>query len=137
MFTGFQLDTTSKPLPLGVRIVVTLNSQDEEPFTFAITPLGISRNFKPEIAGPQPVASDIVTVERTPSSLGHRFIIHLPEDQRIFIGDFPQRVAFEITIERQAITYWLPSNKVLVVVDGNQCDLFQAKEFSPGYPLPD
>ena len=137
MFTGFQLDTTSKQLPLGVRIVVTLNSQDEESFTFAITPQGISRNFKPEIAGPQPVASDVVTIEHTPSSLAHRFIIHLPEDQRIFIGDFPQRVAFEITIERQAITYWLPSNRVLVVVDGNQCDLFQAKEFSPGYPLPD
>lgn len=133
MITGFQLDPTSKALPLGVRIVVTLTNPYDDPYTFAITPIGILRNFNQEICEVKPTATDQITLEETPTSLGHRFIFHMPEDQRLLIGRFPERVAFDISVERQGATSWLPTNRVLFVVDGPECHGYQAKEFNQAF----
>lgn len=133
MFTGFQLDPASKRLPLGVRMVVSLTSDGEEPFTLAITPIGVLPDFRHEVNPPNPRFEDEIRIQHTPDTLSQRFIIHLPEDQRILLGDFPARIAFEITVERQTVGTWQPSNKALVVLDGSECQLFQAREFTPGY----
>lgn len=142
MFTGFQLDPSSPRLPLGVRIVVSLTAEGEEPFTLAITPIGVIQNYRfpAEILNEEnihPYPRDVINVQYTPGSLAQRHIIQLPEDQRLLIGNLPGTFSFDIFVERQFDSQWRTTNRVLAVTDGHEFSLFQAKEYTKPYvPAP-
>lgn len=129
MITGFQLDTSTKPVPLGVRVILTLSSPGEESFTFAISAGGVFQNYTHQPTPPKPNPNDEIWVERTPSSKTHRFIIHTPGNQKILIGDFPIKISFEVIAERNIVNGWMTTNKVLIVLENNDYKIFQAREF--------
>lgn len=131
MLTGFQLDSNSKSVPFGTRIVVTLSSPGEDSFTFAISSGELIQNYISKPSSPKPQLSDEIWLEPTPDSDTQRFVIHTPEGQRIIVGDFPDPVSFEITVERKFANKWMTTNKVLVVVEKNKNQIFQAREFAP------
>lgn len=130
MLTGFEIDTKAKSLPFGVRILVSLMAKDESPFTVAILTHGVEQDFYSAPVQIKPYPADEISVQATPLSIGHRYIINLPEEQRIFVGDFPNRVAFEITVQRFHQVSWFATNRVLAIFDGSDCKMFQAKEFA-------
>lgn len=142
MFTGFQVDASSPRLPLGVRIIISLTAPNEEPFTIAITPIGVIDNYRfpMELLAEEnihPLAKDVISVEYTPASLAQRHIIVLPENQRLLIGNLPSMLTFDIFVERQFANSWKTTNRVLVITDGFELNLFQAKQYTKEYvPVP-
>lgn len=130
MINGFQLDSKSKSVPVGLRIVLTLRSPDKDKFTLAISALGVIQNYAHRPRPPRPDPKDEVWIEPTPESKRQRFIIHTPGNQRILLGDFPFRIAIEISVEREVPTGWLTTNKVLVVLDKSDIEILQAREFA-------
>ena len=130
MINGFQLDSKSKSVPVGLRIVLTLRSPDKDKFTLAISALGVIQNYAHRPRPPKPDPKDEVWIEPTPESKRQRFIIHTPGNQRILLGDFPFRIAIEISVEREVPTGWLTTNKVLVVLDKSDIEILQAREFA-------
>lgn len=137
MITGFQLDFNNKPVPSGVRIVLTLLSSGEEPYTFAIQATGVRQNYLPKPSSPKPNSDDEIWVEPTPASTHHRFIIHTPENQKILLGDFPVRISFEIFVERKVDNEWATTNKVLIIFDKTDHLIFQAREFNLNNEIPE
>lgn len=130
MINGFQLDSKSKSVPVGLRIVLTLRSPDKDKFTLAISALGVIQNYAHRPRPPKPDPKDEVWIEPTPENKRQRFIIHTPGNQRILLGDFPFRIAIEISVEREVPTGWLTTNKVLVVLDKSDIEILQAREFA-------
>lgn len=137
MITGFQLDSKSKSVPVGLRIVLTLRSPDKDTFTLAISALGVIQNYAHQPRPPKPDPKDEVWIEPTPESKRQHFIIHTPGNQRILLGDFPFQIAIEISIEREVPTGWLTTNKVLIVLDKNDIEILQAREFALDYQQPE
>ena len=129
MITGFQLDATAKPIPPDFRIILTLISSDEEPYSFAIQKGKVVENYRHNPSPPEPNPSDEIWVESTPASTHHRFIIHTPEEQKILLGNFPVRISFEISIERRVSNEWISTNKVLIILNKKNYKIFQAREF--------
>ena len=129
MITGFQLDSKSKSVPVGLRIVLTLRSSNQDPFTLAISALGVIQNYAHQPSPPKADPKDEVWIEPTPESKNHRFIIHTPGNQRILLGEFPIAISIEVSVERAATNGWLTTNKVLIVLDKNDINIFQAREF--------
>ena len=137
MITGFQLDSKSKSVPVGLRIVLTLRSPDKDTFTLAISALGVIQNYAHQPRPPKADPKDEVWIEPTPESKSQRFVIHTPGNQRILLGDFPFQIAIEISVEREVPTGWLTTNKVLIVLDKNDIEILQAREFALDYQQPE
>lgn len=133
MITGFQLDSKNKPIPVGLRIILTLSSPGEKTVTFSISSDGEIENYLQKLTKINPNFGDEIWIEPTPESKSQRFIVHAPADQRILLGDFPIQISFEITVERKFSNQWMTTNKVLIILNDNQHKIFQAREFTESY----
>lgn len=125
MLSGFILAKSSPKLSGDRKILVTLHSPHEDSYTIAITANGIIENYTLEdfitrFENNIPEPQFEISIHRPVVQNTHRFNLDLPWGQKLYVGNLPKNVFFEITVLTATGNAWIENNHVFIVFkDGN------------------
>ena len=134
MSRGIQLDALSVPIETGLRIVLTIEQNNEVIESVEISKHGVLISVQDQIlesktTHPRPLVTDKISISKIKGSKLHALAIDLPGKQRVYVSKQLKECSISIHVFRQFVDAWHPTNLAMLVLGGKENVLYQDKRF--------
>lgn len=137
MNRGIQLDALSVPIETGLRIVLSIERNNEVIESVEISKHGVLISVQDQILEsktlvPRPLVTDKISISKIKGSKLYALAINLPGKQKVYVSKELTECAISIQVFRQFVDAWHPTNLAMLVLGGTENVLYQDKRFLTG-----
>ena len=137
MNRGIQLDELSVPIETGLRIVLSIERNNEVIESVEISKHGVLISVQDQILEsktlvPRPLVTDKISISKIKGSKLHALAIDLPGKQKVYVSKELKECSISIHVFRQFVDAWHPTNLAMLVLGGTENVLYQDKRFLTG-----
>ena len=137
MNRGIQLDALSAPIESGLRIVLSIERNNEVIESVEISKHGVLISVQDQILEfktlvPRPLVTDKISISKIKGSKLHALAIDLPGKQKVYVSKELKECSISIHVFRQFVDAWHPTNLAMLVLGGTENVLYQDKRFLTG-----
>lgn len=137
MNRGIQLDALSVPIETGLRIVLSIERNNEVIESVEISKHGVLISVQDQILEsktlvPRPLVTDKISISKIKGSKLYALAIDLPGKQKVYVSKELKECSISIHVFRQFVDAWHPTNLAMLVLGGTENVLYQDKRFLPG-----
>ncbi|KGA14724.1 hypothetical protein GM51_16570 [freshwater metagenome] len=137
MNRGIQLDALSVPIEIGLRIVLSIERNNEVIESAEISKHGVlisvqDRMLESKTLVPRPLVTDKISISKIKGSKLYALAIDLPGKQKVYVSKELKECAISIQVFRQFVDAWHPTNLAMLVLRGKENVLYQDKRFLTG-----
>ncbi len=137
MNRGIQLDALSVPIETGLRIVLSIERNNEVIESVEISKHGVLISVQDQILEsktlvPRPLVTDKISISKIKGSKLHALAIDLPGKQKVYVSKELKECRISIHVFRQFVDAWHPTNLAMLVLGGTENVLYQDKRFLTG-----
>ena len=137
MNRGIQLDALSVPIETGLRIVLSIERNNEVIESVEISKHGVLISVQDQILEsktlvPRPLVTDKISISKIKGSKLHALAIDLPGKQKVYVSKELKECSISIHVFRQFVDAWHPTNLAMLVLGGTENVLYQDKRFLTG-----
>ena len=137
MNRGIQLDALSVPIETGLRIVLSIERNNEVIESVEISKHGVLISVQDQILEsktlvPRPLVTDKISISKIKGSKLYALAIDLPGKQKVYVSKELKEYSISIHVFRQFVDAWHPTNLAMLVLGGTENVLYQDKRFLTG-----
>ena len=137
MNRGIQHDALSVPIETGLRIVLSIERNNEVIESVEISKHGVLISVQDQILEsktlvPRPLVTDKISISKIKGSKLHALAIDLPGKQKVYVSKELKECSISIHVFRQFVDAWHPTNLAMLVLGGTENVLYQDKRFLTG-----
>ena len=137
MHRGIQIDALSVPIETGLRIVLSIERNNEVIESVEISKHGVLISVQDQILEsktlvPRPLVTDKISISKIKGSKLHALAIDLPGKQKVYVSKELKECSISIHVFRQFVDAWHPTNLAMLVLGGTENVLYQDKRFLTG-----
>ena len=137
MHRGIQIDALSVPIETGLRIVLSIERNNEVIESVEISKHGVLISVQDQILEsktlvPRSLVTDKISISKIKGSKLHALAIDLPGKQKVYVSKELKECSISIHVFRQFVDAWHPTNLAMLVLGGTENVLYQDKRFLTG-----
>lgn len=137
MNRGIQPDALSAPIESGLRIVLSIERNNEVVESVEISKHGVLISVQDQILEskslvPRPLVTDKISISKIKGSKLYALAIELPGKQKVYVSKELKECSISIHVFRQFVDAWHPTNLAMLVLGGTENVLYQDKRFHAG-----